>query len=252
MISLAIIEDEAKTRKFLRSIIEEEFKEFRVVGEAESVETGLKLLQQQQPEVLLLDVEMPDGTGFDLLNELESNLPHVIFVTAYGHYAVEAIRAGAIDYIEKPIDPRILGEGLQRIRQRIHAKEDLADSNLKAVVNSLSAKKIAIPLRTGVVSVEVQHVLYIKADGPYSEIYLEDQIDRPLVISKTLKSIYPNLQSLGFIRPHRSYLVNLSKIIGLSRAGGGDVLLSGGIEIPFSDQYKDEALKTIKLAITFI
>ena len=250
-IPLAIIEDEPKTRSLLKAIINEEFKDFEFVGEADSVESGLELITDSSPEVILLDVEMGDGNAFDLLAQLTSFTPHVIFVTAYDHYAIKALRSGAIDYIEKPIDPEKLKNGLLRVKKMIDEKEEANYSRLLNSVDIQLQAKVAVPTRTGTVYLETQDIVCIKADSAYSEIYFGND-NKPLVISRTLKDIQHALEKFGFVRPHRSYLVNTSKIRALNRTDGGNIVMINGFVVPFSRQYKLQALEFIKSNTTFL
>lgn len=251
MIRIAIIEDEPKTRSLLRAILSQEFPDFEVVGDAHSVKSGLQLIEEQRPQAILLDVEMADGTGFDLLERLTKVRPHIIFVTAYDHYAVKALRSGAVDYIEKPFNPAELEAGLERVKQRISSSEAPKYTELLPSVNSDLQGKIAVPTRSGTMYLETQDIVYIKADSAYSEIHFEDG-RKPLIISRTLKEIQSSLEKFGFIRPHRSYLINASKIKALNRTDGGNVVLTTDFCVPFSHQFKEQALKLIKSTTTFI
>ncbi|KAB1064906.1 LytR/AlgR family response regulator transcription factor [Salibacter halophilus] len=250
-IPLAIIEDEPKTRNLLKAIINERFKDFQFVGEANAVKTGLELITENKPDVVLLDVEMGDGNAFDLLSQLNSFNPHIIFVTAYDHYAIEALRSGAVDYIEKPIDPKKLSDGLSRVQKLIEKKEKANYSGLLRSVDMKLQARIAVPTRTGMAYLETQEIVCIKADSAYSEIYFENE-RKPLVISRTLKDIQHVLEKFGFVRPHRSYLVNTSKIRALNRTDGGNVVLTNDFVVPFSRQYKLKALELIKSRTTFL
>ncbi|MEM9024395.1 MAG: LytTR family DNA-binding domain-containing protein, partial [Bacteroidota bacterium] len=240
-ISLAIIDDEAKIRLLLRDLIRDRFPDYEVVGEGESVQQAHAMIVERQPQALLLDVQMNDGTGFDLLDQLEQP-PHVIFVTAFDHYAVQALRASAVDYLEKPIDPVDLSEALHRLALRI--RED-QPPQFADVSRHLLQGRIAVPTRNGLAYVDDQRILYVRANGPYSHLHLQDE-KKPMIISRTLKSVQETLEKRGFVRVHHSYLVNAARIQEVSRIDGGFVLLSDGEQIPFSRQYKEDAMDRIK------
>ncbi|MEM9023424.1 MAG: LytTR family DNA-binding domain-containing protein [Bacteroidota bacterium] len=251
MMQLAIIDDEAKTRSFLNAIISDMNPEISIVGEAHSVRSAHRLINETQPQVILLDVELGDGTAFDLLARLDEERPHVIFVTAYDHYAVQALRADAVDYLEKPINPDELKGSLLKVAQRIREQEVPAYDHLLATLRSGFREKIAIPTRSGLMYLSATEILCIKASGAYSEITLEHD-QKPILISRTLKDIQPALQQLGFVRLHRSYLINASKIKELNKTDGGHIVLNNGLQIPFSKQYREQAIEVIKSMTTLL
>ena len=237
MKTLCIIEDEAKTRALLRSIVTDTLSWIEVLGEANNVSSGLQLIAKHDPDIVLLDVEMPDGTGFQLLERLTEFRGKVVFVTAYDEYAIQALRAGALDYIEKPVNPDELIAALLR------ARKALSETPLQPAASPL--EKIAIPTRTGLRYVSVQQILYVKADNVYSELHLHGQ-DRPIIVSRTLKEVEQTLGALGFVRVHRSYLVNQRMVIELGKTDGGYVVLKGGKHIQLSRQYKEPALRILQ------
>jgi len=251
MLQLAIIDDEPKIRSFLNAILLDQMQNVAIVGEASSVKTGLQLIRNKQPQVILLDVEMGDGTGFDLLSQLGSHRPHVIFVTAYDHYAVQALRADAIDYIEKPVNLDELTAALKKVMQLVKDNVQPAYGNLLQSVKSKIKNKIVVPSRSGLLYFDASEVVCIKADGTYAQFFTEGTA-RPFIISRTLKEIQPALEQLGFIRLHRSYLVNASKIQELNKTDGGFVILSNGMQVPFSRQYKEDVMRLIKDLTTFL
>lgn len=248
---LAIIDDEPKIRLLLRSILIENHQWVEVVGEAGSVKDGLQLIQETKPQMLLLDVEMNDGTGFDVMDGMLDSSIHVVFITAFDHYAVKALRAEAVDYLEKPLNPNELDAALHKVK-RLVDKGDSVDS--RQVISSVKAKiqgKIAVPTRTGLIYLEAHQILFIKASGSYAEIHLDPSAD-PIIVSRNLTEIYPALEGLGFIRVHRSYLINTSKIKELNRTDGGYVILSDRQRIPISKQFKEEVVQRIKTMTTIL
>lgn len=248
MLQLAIVEDEPKTRSFLRSLVETYVPEVTIVGEADSVKTAVALVKAHRPEVLLMDVEMADGSGFDVLKWLEEPLPHVVFVTAYDQYAIRAIRANAVDYLEKPVDPEQLKNALQRVRKRTQRGLGSIASNY---LRQLRHGVIGVPTRHGFRYLAVTDIIYVQATGVYVELTIQGE-PKPLLASRTLKEVQQALEPYGFIRLHRSYLINPACIKELSKVDGGFVVLSNGSQIPFSRQYKQLALQAIKSRAAFL
>ena len=251
MIEVAIIDDESKIRSLLRSLLLDELNWVSIVGEADSVASGLELIRSRSPQIILLDVEMGDGTGFDLLSRLDHEQPQVIFVTAFNHYAVKALRAGAVDFIEKPINPEELITALNGSRKRV---EKMTAPSFEALFQALKAKTsqtIAVPTRRGLIHLEASDISHIKAEGAYSEIHFTNG-KKPLMISRMLKEIMPPLENLGFTRPHRSYLINIAKIKEIIRSDGGSILMMDDHRIPFSKQHKELALNEIRNMTTFL
>lgn len=245
MTRLAIIEDEPKTRTLLRSLIQEHVDWVKVVGEADSVESGIALIAKEQPQVILLDVQMGDGLGFDLLSKLEQPQPHVIFVTAYNQYAIKALRAGAVDYIEKPIHPDELLNALKRTQALIEQATPPSFESLLQTLASASQKRIAVPTRYGMKYLEPSSITHVQAEGSYSKIYFDDGT-KPMLVSRMLAEMESVLKAIGFVRPHRSYLINTAKVAELIRTDGGTVLLTDGTRIPFSKNHKEKALEEIR------
>lgn len=251
MTTLAIIDDEPKTRSLLRSLVQENLPWVQVVGVADSVESGLALIKEHGPEVILLDVQMGDGLGFDLLSKLEHIRPHVIFVTAYNQYAIKALRAGAVDYVEKPINPDELLDALTRTRKLIEEASVPSYEHLMQTLAAAALRRIAVPTRSGMKYIEPSSITFVKADGAYSKIHFDDGA-KPMLISKMLTEMETALKAIGFVRPHRSYLINTSKVVELSRTDGGTVLLEDGTWVPFSKSYKEKALEGIRKATWMI
>ena len=239
MITLCIVEDEAKTRALLRSMVSDLLPWISIVGEAENLRTGVQLLATEAPDIVLLDVEMPDGTGFQLLERLPQLRAQVIFVTAYDHYVVQALRSGALDYVEKPVNPDELIAALLRARQKVEASASTATTRVP------TPQKIAIPTRTGVHYLAAEEIEYVKADNVYSELHTINA-NRPMIVSRTLKDVAQTLEPLGFVRVHRSYLVNKLAIVELGKTDGGFVVLKSGKEIQLGPQYRDAAMRIIQ------
>lgn len=251
MIDIAIIDDEPNVRKLLRTIIGEQIPFVNVVGEANGVAAGLDLISKKNPDALLLDVEMGDGSGFDLLEQLKDQQPYVIFVTAYDQYAVQALRAHAIDYVEKPVSPSGLIAAFERLQQQMQNDATPSFPKISQSIRSEIEQRIAIPERTGLRYLNASQILCVKADGMYTELLVDGE-EAPIVLSRTLKQVLPQFEKLGFVRVHRSYLVNMRMIQEISRRDGLSVILMNGMNIPFSKSHRDEAMEVISRFTTLL
>lgn len=233
-----IIEDESVSRDILRNYTQKYCPEVNIVGEAANIKEGLVLIEQHQPDFIFLDVEMPYGNAFDLLDQIPNRTFEVIFVTAYNHYAVDALNQHAAYYLMKPIDIDELIKAVEYVMD-IHQKENqLKDEVLQPRVAKTDGK-ITIPQQDGFEVIAVDSIYFCKADDNYTELYFEN---KKLLVSKTLKYFDDLLTDFSFVRIHKSYVVNVSKIVKYKKGKGGSVVLSNGKEIMVSASKKSDLL----------
>ncbi|SHG67638.1 LytR/AlgR family response regulator transcription factor [Winogradskyella jejuensis] len=238
-----IVEDEKTSRDILKNYLAKYCPNITVLGEAENVNEALVLIRNNNLDVVFLDVEMPYGNAFDLLDKVGDIDFQTIFVTAYNHYAIDALNAHAAYYLMKPISIDELIKAVDYVTE-IHAKEDaLQDQVLVAKTNSVEGK-ITIPQQNGFEVLETNNILYCKADDNYTEIYLKD--NKKKLVSKTLKYIEEALGEANFARVHKSYLVNVDEIVKYLKGKGGSIVLSNGKEIMVSASKKAELLSYFK------
>jgi two-component system, LytTR family, response regulator len=239
MIRVLIIDDEKPFRSTLKAILSKR-SEIDVIGEASGVEEGLLAVATLEPELIFLDVQMEDGTGFDLLKRLDRRDFRVIFITAYDHYAVEAFRFSAVDYLLKPIISNDLFDAIDSVKKAMD-KEKLS-YQLSVLMDNIQAiskerKKIVLREAETLHVIHLEEILWCEADGSYTYFYLTG--NRKLLVSRHLKEFEDILTPNGFFRAHRSHLVNLNKIIKFERADGGTLFLEGNIELPVSVRKKE-------------
>jgi two-component system LytT family response regulator len=206
-----------------------------VVGEARSVASGLVQIDELEPDLIFLDIEMEDGTGFDLLRQIDRRDFKVIFVTAYDHYAVEAFRFSAIDYLLKPITSVDLYTALDKVREATgKEKINYQLSVLMENIHQLSKEKKKIVLREldTLHVIQLDEILWCNADGSYSIFYLTG--GRKIMVSQHLKEFEDLLSPNGFFRVHRAHLVNLNKVRKFTKSEGGTILLEENISLPVS------------------
>jgi two-component system LytT family response regulator len=214
-----------------------------ILGEASNVEEALILIRNNDLDLVFLDVEMPYGNAFDLLDKVGDIEFETVFVTAYNHYAIDALNAHASYYLMKPISIDELIKAVDYVTE-IRTKEDaLQDQVLIPKTNSIHGK-ITIPQLDGFEVINTSDILYCKADDNYTEIYLNT--NKKKLVSKTLKYFEEALNDTGFARVHKSYLVNVNEIVKYVKGKGGSVVLSSGKQIMVSASRKSELLSYFK------
>jgi two-component system LytT family response regulator len=238
-----IVEDEETSRQILKNYLTKYCPNISVLGEAANVEEALVLTRNNDLDVVFLDVEMPYGNAFDLLDKVGSINFETIFVTAYNQYAIDALNAHASYYLMKPISIDELIKAVDYVTEIRTKEEALQDQVLVAKTNGVNGK-ITIPQQDGFEVIETASIMYCKADDNYTEIYLNN--NKKKLVSKTLKYIEENLKDANFARVHKSYLVNVNEIVKYSKGKGGSVLLSNGKEIMVSASKKSELLSNFK------
>ncbi len=240
-INAIIVEDEAISRDILRNYIKKYCPNVTVLGEAGDIEEGYKLIQEYNPDLVFLDVEMPYGNAFDLLEKIEDRTFETIFVTAYDHYAIEALNNQASYYLLKPISIDDLIVAVNHVTQ-IKEKETQLE-NTVLTPKEVKSGKITIPTQDGFEVIDVSDIFYCKADDNYTEIYLENT---KKLVSKTLKFIEETLKEYSFARIHKSYLVNVNAVVKYKKGKGGSVVLSNGKELSISSTKKANLLSYFK------
>jgi len=198
----------------------------------------LVLLQKNNPDMVFLDVEMPYGNAFDLLDQLPDRTFETIFVTAYNQYAMDALNHHAAYYLMKPIDIDELVKSVAYVAEVKERENALEDKILTPVINRVDGK-ITLPQQDGFQVLNVADILYCKADDNYTEIYLENH---RLVVSKTLKYFEEALSDFAFARIHKSYLVNVNEVVKYKKGKGGSVVVSNGKELLVSASRKQHLL----------
>lgn len=237
-----IIEDEAIGRDILRNYLSKYCPNVKLLGEASNIEDGQKLIEKHELDLVFLDVEMPYGNGFDLLEKIENQTFETIFVTAYDHYAIEALNNQATYYLLKPISIDELIKGVNLVEE-IKEKEYKLENTVLSTKKISSLDKITIPQQDGFEVLVISDILFCKADDNYTEIYFENT---KKLVSKTLKHFEDLLKESSFVRVHKSYLVNVNEIVKYKKGKGGSVILSNGKEIMVSSSKKANLLSYFK------
>lgn len=233
-----IVEDEANSREIISNYLAKYCPTVVLKGEAASIEEAKKLIQQHSLDLIFLDVEMPFGTGFDLLDQLPDRTFETVFVTAYNQYAIDALNNHAAYYLMKPINIDELIKAVDYVTEIRNKEDALEDRVLTPNLKKVDGK-ITLPQQDGFQILNVADILYCKADDNYTEIYLEN---KKILVSKTLKYFEEALSKFAFARIHKSYLVNVNEVIKYRKGKGGSVVVSNGKELLVSASKKKDLL----------
>lgn len=238
-----IVEDEANSREILKNYLIKYCPSVEIVGEASNIDEGLALIRHNDLDLVFLDVEMPFGNAFDLLDKVGTINFETIFVTAYNQYALDALNAHASYYLMKPISIDELIKAVDYVTD-IKEKENLLANQVLVTKTQFVEGKITIPQQDGFEVLDIADILYCKADDNYTEIYLSN--NKKKLVSKTLKYFEDMLKNSSFARVHKSYLVNVNHVTKYKKGKGGSVLLSNGKEVMVSASKKSELLSFYK------
>lgn len=227
-----LIEDETHARENLEYLLENYVPEIQLVGVAKSVGEGVKIVQEKKPELVLLDIELPDGSGFDLLNRVPDEQFNTIFITAYEDYAIKAIKQGAFDYVLKPISVDEFRQSFNRLKEA-NAVE----------IKTKTVNTLALPDQKTTRLVDVKDIICLLADRSYTKVHT---VKEQLVVSKNLKSFETLLEKHdSYIRIHRSAIVNVSHIEEISKADGGALVMKNDVQISMPSRGKEQLVKKI-------
>ncbi|MEL0455692.1 LytTR family DNA-binding domain-containing protein [Flavobacteriaceae bacterium SZ-1-7] len=238
-----IVEDEETSRDILKNYLKKYCPNVTVLGEAANVEEALVLIRNNDLDLVFLDVEMPYGNAFDLLDKVGDVDFETIFVTAYNHYAIDALNAHASYYLMKPISIDELIKAVDYVTE-IKIKENVLQGQVLVPKTNAVNGKITIPQLDGFEVLNTADILYCKADDNYTEIYLNN--NKKKLVSKTLKYFEEALSDVSFARVHKSYLVNVNEVVKYVKGKGGSVVLSNGKEIMVSASKKSDLLSYFK------
>jgi two-component system LytT family response regulator len=243
---ILVIDNETNIREGVVSMIQSFCEDITEIHEANGVQAGLGKIEEIIPDVVLLDVELDDGTGMDLLSKIPEINFHLIFITAHNKYAIDAFKFSAIDFLLKPIAPDELINAFKKVK--LHQKNKYLSSQLEVMQNSLNKiavkeKKIVLKDSHSIYFINVNDIIRCESSGQYTEFYIEDS--KRIVISKSLKEYEAMLEPYGFIRPHHSHLININKILRFDKVNGGSLIMETLEEIPVSHRKKAQILQVL-------
>ena len=244
-IKAILIDDELNSLQNLQQKLAEFCPNIYVVATAQKPEDAILLINHHKPDVIFLDIEMPKMNGFRMVEELKELDFEIIFTTAYNHYAVEAIRIAAFDYLLKPIAIKDLQQAVQRLNKLLNPQTRERMDVLKSSIGDKKSQedKIAISTTEGLEFIPIKNILHIESNSNYSKIFFRD--NRTLTVTKLLKDFEDMLVPYHFYRVHNSHLINLNYIQKYLRSNGGRVIMQDGTEIEVARRKKEEFLKMI-------
>ena len=253
MIKAILIDDDQNLREGMKGLLERFAPNIKIIGEADSVATGIEVIDALKPQVVFLDIQLNDGTGFDILEQLaEKNgtiNSNIVFITAHEQYAIKAFRFSALDFLLKPVDPDELQKVIVKIESVLektndYAHIDLLLENIRKKVDNF--KRIALSTSDGIHLFDISDIIRCESEDNYTKFYIKNS--KPVMISKTLKEYEELLTEHGFERIHQSHLINLNYLKSYIKKDGGYVIMADESHLPISQRKRErlqEILKTI-------
>lgn len=253
MITAILIDDDSNLRNGMKTMLSRYAADIVIVGEADDVQTGIDAIADLKPQVVFLDIQLSDGTGFDILEQLAQRNGkssfHIVFITAHEQYAIKAFRFSALDFLLKPVDPEELQKVIVKIKNVLektdnYAHIDLLLENIRKKVDNF--KRIALSTSDGIHLFEISDIIRCESEDNYTKFFIKNH--KPVLISKTLKEYEDLLGEHGFERIHQSHLINLSYLKSYIRKDGGYVVMADNSNLPISHRKKErlqELLKTL-------
>ena len=247
-----IVDNEPNLRRSCRDLLNLLFPQLEEIHEAEGVQTALEKILDLDPDIVLLDVEMDDGTGFDLMGQINKPRFELIFITAHDKYAINTFQFSAIDYLLKPVDPILFKKSIDKAIS--NAKSHDFKLQIDFLLNQINGihdqdRRIVLKDISNIHYVKVSEILYCEAKGNYTQFYIEDE--KPILVSKILKEYEQLLEPLGFIRTHNSYLLNPHKVKKYDKEDGGSLILENGDAVPLSQRRKESVLALLESKLDY-
>jgi two-component system, LytTR family, response regulator len=251
MITAVIIDDDTNLRNGLRELLSFYAPDIKIIGEAEDVASGVEVIDMLKPQVVFLDIQLHDGTGFDVLEKIAQKngktTSHIVFITAHEEYAIKAFRFSALDFLLKPVDPDELENVIGKIKKVLekndsYAHIDLLLENIRKKVDNF--KRIALTTADGIHLYEVSDIIRCEGEDNYTTFFIKNNI--PVIISKTLKEYEDLLSEYGFERIHQKHLINLAYLKSYVKKEGGFVVMADNAQLPISARKKERLQELIK------
>lgn len=241
-----VVDDEPNARQNLGILVENHCPNVEIVGMASSVQEAVQAIKTLHPDMVFLDIEIGEGSGFDILEKIGPNPPEIIFTTAFDQYAVRAFRYSATDYLLKPIDIEELEAAVMRVSDKIRRNQ--ISRNLENLMSNLGQRerkmrRIGLPVQGGIQYFYLEEIIRLQSHSNYTAFHLTK--DREFLVSRTLKEYDEMLSNQGFVRVHQSHLINLEHVSQYQKADGGYVIMSDGSSVPLSKTHKDNFLENL-------
>ncbi|MGZ3885684.1 MAG: LytR/AlgR family response regulator transcription factor [Bacteroidia bacterium] len=246
MLKALIVEDEQKSREMLAMLVEKNCPQLQLLAAAKNVKEGVEMINSLNPDLVFLDISMPDGTGFDLLEQVQGKKFEIIFTTATDKHALKAIKYSACDYILKPIDVDELKSAAEKVSQKKNASPSM--ENLQFLIQQFKKaddnyQKITLPTGNAYEIVNIKDIIRCEADASYTHFYLSN--GKKLMISASLKHYEDLLPEHDFIRVHHQHLINMNHVTRFLKQDGGYAVMSDGSQIEVSRRKKDAFMERL-------
>ncbi|GGG05464.1 DNA-binding response regulator [Dokdonia pacifica] len=251
MIKAILIDDDKNLREGMKGLLARFAPTIKIIGEADSVATGIEVMDTLEPQVVFLDIQLNDGTGFDILEKLaERNktiTSNVVFITAHEQYAIKAFRFSALDFLLKPVDPEELQIVIEKIEAVLERKNDYSHidlllENIRKNVDNF--KRIALSTSDGIHLFDISDIIRCESADNYTKFYIRN--NKPILISKTLKEYEELLKEHNFERIHQSHLINLSYLKSYIKKDGGYVVMTDESRLPISQRKRERLQEVLK------
>ncbi len=247
MLKVVIIDDELNAREVIASIIKKHCAHVNIVADADSVQSGISIIEQHKPDIVFLDIHMHDGSGFDLLRKLKSIDFKIIFITAFEEYAVKAFKFSALDYLLKPVEAEDLVTAIKKAEELIQ-QQDIYD-NLEAFKSNYfsknkESKKLILKTLDSVYVINFTDIVRCESDGCYTKFFLNNS--QKIMVSTILKEYDEMLTEYGFFRIHQSHLINLDYFMQFKKNDGGFVIMKDGTHVPVSSRKKELLMQVLE------
>jgi two-component system LytT family response regulator len=243
-----IIDDERKARNVLKILIEENCYKITEIFSAENLLDGIAIIKEEKPNIVFLDIEMPEHSGLEILDFLDKEELNfeIIFTTAYSDYAIKAFQLSAVDYLLKPVRPLQIKEAVEKAILNIgKSKISTRLEELKNSLASSSFNKIGLPYADGIKFVNFDDIVMLQADGMYTKVSVKN--DKTILVSKPLRFFIDILQNQNmFYKPHRSFLINLAYIKAYIKKDGGYILMDNDVSVSISKDNKADFLSIVQ------
>jgi two-component system, LytTR family, response regulator len=245
MITAILIDDDINLRNGMKGLLSLYAPEITIIGEADSVASGVEAIEKLNPQVVFLDIQLNDGTGFDILEKLATKngktTSHIVFITAHEQYAIKAFRFSALDFLLKPVDPDELKKVIEKIKSVLEKSDnyshiDLLLENIRKKVDNF--KRIALSNSDGIHLFEISDIIRCESEDNYTKFFIRN--NKPILISKTLKEYEEMLTNHGFVRVHQSHLINLAFLKSYIKKEGGYVIMTDNSNVPISQRKKEQ------------
>lgn len=246
MMKIVLIEDNPAARRNFLDLLDHYCSDIQFVGEAENVAKGIELIQNRQPDLVFLDIEMPDGTGFDVLQNLPEINFQVIFASSHEKYALKAIKFSALDYILKPIDPEELVQAIEKAKSEVTYHK--TSKKVQTLIHNINDQqqnltRLVLKDKYGIQIVAVRDIIHLEANGSYTKFFIYEQ--GTLMVSKGLKEYENILSSTQFFRCHQSHLINLDYLLRYDKRDGDYLILKDKSKVPLATRKKEKLLSII-------